>query len=483
MNYNSFVFQKIRTFDHYFHTFNGKLYLILNNILYKIDLKTEIEEENIEFKGSSKLFFFKNYFVTISSDFCRIYDLENHFLLQEFKEGHIGIIYTIISLKNNKFATSSSCGSIKIWDSKKGCIMELAKDSKVSFYSLTELPNGNIICSGYKTGIRTYNINTGDLICKISEDKYSKYHNTPIYSLVCPNERILIMASSEKCTIWDLKDWKCNFEIDIENGAINSLYLFEKEVIIKKRMFIDYTTLQMKQFNCCLVSNQSFIYYDDNLKKYVLSISNKGDENEIKSLVSLAKQIDNVEFQNETEIQEALNFLEKTFENWKNSNEKYPEIDNQVKIEWKFIDDKVLVHKIHEVYIINEKNNITLFHEIDKRSISLISDKKNRKLSREECELISIQEIVNQWKQNNFLDEEMKTLLQNHLEKGIELINVKKNFKWEMVPKWKQRRDDLIYMLHPFKMILKIKELEKRIKDLEEEKKPKSKMEGLFIEQ
>ena len=125
----------------------------------------------------------------------------------EYDEHDKGI-FTFVKLSNNRMASGSADGSLKIWKegNTKSVFSFLVFDKKM-ITSIVEIPNKEMIAvAGNYNTIPIYSIQSGKLIYTLQG------HENYIAEIIMMNDGRLLSSSFDKCLrVWDLEQGQCDF--------------------------------------------------------------------------------------------------------------------------------------------------------------------------------------------------------------------------------------------------------------------------------
>ena len=134
----------------------------------------------------------------------------------EFKKGgkfveydeHDKGIFTFVKLSNNRMASGSADGSLKIWkEGNTKSVFSFLVFEKKMITSIVEIPNKEMIAvAGNYNTIPIYSIQSGKLIYTLQG------HENYIAEIIIMNDGRLLSSSFDKCLrVWDLEQGKCVF--------------------------------------------------------------------------------------------------------------------------------------------------------------------------------------------------------------------------------------------------------------------------------
>ena len=125
----------------------------------------------------------------------------------EYDEHDKGI-FTFVKLSNNRMASGSADGSLKIWkEGNTKSVFSFLVFEKKMITSIVEIPNKEMIAvAGNYNTIPIYSIQSGKLIYTLQG------HENYIAEIIMMNDGRLLSSSFDKCLrVWDLEQGQCDF--------------------------------------------------------------------------------------------------------------------------------------------------------------------------------------------------------------------------------------------------------------------------------
>lgn len=125
----------------------------------------------------------------------------------EYDEHDKGI-FTFVKLSNNRMASGSADGSLKIWkEGNTKSVFSFLVFKKKMITSIVEIPNKEMIAvAGNYNTIPIYSIQSGKLIYTLQG------HENYIAEIIMMNDGRLLSSSFDKCLrVWDLEQGQCDF--------------------------------------------------------------------------------------------------------------------------------------------------------------------------------------------------------------------------------------------------------------------------------
>jgi WD40 repeat protein len=155
----------------------------------------------------------------------KIWDMHTCKTIKTFSETHSEYIQSIILLPNGNICSSSHDGEIKIWDNMK-CIKTVYLENYIWFYLRTTLPNGHLICTGFKDG---YCITILDLNNDLKCLKIIKEEN-PIHVIANISQN-RFAAGSIFIKVWEAinLNYECVYNLSCHKGVIYFLLYDERK--------------------------------------------------------------------------------------------------------------------------------------------------------------------------------------------------------------------------------------------------------------
>lgn len=208
---------------------------------------------------------------------------------------------------------------------------------------------------------------------------------------------------------------------------------------------------RMKMLTDSIVIEENDLKFDLPLKKkncfFVKNVKKAKELGGCTSFTDIETFVDNMDFKDVIEVRNTLSCLEDMVQAWREGKVSFKELDDDLKVEkdfnsWKTKDQTDLIDTI---YSIHEEDKYEDFGIIKRIIEDFHKTKKTLKsVNVEEISKFIIKDCLSDWKNTNkYHDEVVKFIDLIKVDKTEIAKEMKKNFQWEMIPKWNDKRNKL----------------------------------------